>query len=160
MKELTDIYVDFRSRKPIYEQLVDNISSLVMRGILQPDEPIPSVRQLASELGINPNTIHKAFAELEKRGIIYSVVGRGSFVNYTVTDAVEQKQSELLAKISSAAKEAHGIGTSLDEVIKAATDGWQSGEDPNEIIPAGSARAPIDRKTRRSSRKGGDSSND
>ncbi len=160
MKELTDIYVDFRSRKPIYEQLVDNISSLVMRGILQPDEPIPSVRQLASELGINPNTIHKAFAELEKRGIIYSVVGRGSFVNYTVTDAVEQKQSELLARISSPAKEAHGIGTPLDEVIKAATDGWTSGEDPNEIIPAGSARAPIDRKTRRSSRKGGESSND
>ena len=64
------ISVDTRDRKPIYEQLTDNIKSLVLRGILKPDEQLPGVRTLAVELAINPNTISKAYAELERGGII------------------------------------------------------------------------------------------
>ena len=145
---MSEIYIDFRSRKPIYEQLIDNISSLVMRGIMQPDEPIPSVRQLASELGINPNTIHKAYMELERRGIIYSVIGRGSFINTTVNDAVTEKKLELYAKISSLAKEARNIGAPLDDVLTAAKEGWNDGEDPQEIIAVDYARAPMRHRTR------------
>ena len=64
------ITVDTRDRKPIYEQLTENIRRLVLQGILQPNEQLPSVRALAVELAINPNTIQKAYAELERQGII------------------------------------------------------------------------------------------
>lgn len=112
---MSSFYVDFKSRKPIYEQLVDNISSLVLRGILKPNESIPSVRQLAQELGINPNTIHKAYAELERRGIIYSSPGRGSFVSDDICPAHETKKADLRRALAASAKEAHDLGVTFDE---------------------------------------------
>ena len=63
------IYVDLRSRTPIFEQIIDAVQDLAIRGLMQPDEPLPSVRALAAELAINPNTIQKAYAELERRGV-------------------------------------------------------------------------------------------
>lgn len=75
------IEVDLHSRKPIYEQLVENITTLVMQGVLKADDQVPSVRQLAVELAVNPNTVQKAFTELERRGVLYSVAGKGRFVN-------------------------------------------------------------------------------
>ena len=88
------ITVDMRDRKPIYEQLIDNIRSLAVRGILKPDEHLPSVRQLAAELAINPNTIQKAYTELERQGVIYSLPGRGNFVagNISLVAETEQKR--------------------------------------------------------------------
>ena len=73
--------LDIRSRKPIYEQLVDKMKELIMNEILKPDEQLPSVRTLATELTVNPNTIQKAYRELEIQGFIYSIKGKGSFVN-------------------------------------------------------------------------------
>lgn len=73
--------LDMRSRKPIYEQLVDKIKELIMNEVVKPDEQLPSVRTLATELTINPNTIQKAYRELETQGFIYSIKGKGSFVN-------------------------------------------------------------------------------
>lgn len=74
------IQVDQRSREPIYEQIITRIEELVMLGIYQKDDQLPSVRALAGELAINPNTIQKAYAILEQNGIIYSRQGRGSFI--------------------------------------------------------------------------------
>lgn len=108
-------YVDVRSRKPIYEQLVENISSLILSGVLKPNDNIPSVRQLAGELGINPNTIHKAYAELERRGMIYSSPGRGSFVSDDITEAKNVKKAELIRALSNASHEAHDFGITYDE---------------------------------------------
>ncbi|MDN3017267.1 GntR family transcriptional regulator [Paenibacillus sp. BSR1-1] len=73
--------LDMRSRKPIYEQLVDKMKELIMNEVIKPDEQLPSVRTLATELTINPNTIQKAYRELETQGFIYSIKGKGSFVN-------------------------------------------------------------------------------
>ncbi|ULT57638.1 GntR family transcriptional regulator [Neobacillus drentensis] len=73
--------LDIRSRKPIYEQLVEKMKELIMNEVLKPDEQLPSVRTLATELTINPNTIQKAYRELEIQGFIYSIKGKGSFVN-------------------------------------------------------------------------------
>ncbi|WP_160725128.1 GntR family transcriptional regulator [Bacillus sp. USDA818B3_A] len=73
--------LDIRSRKPIYEQLVDKMKELIMNELLGPDEQLPSVRTLATELTVNPNTIQKAYRELEIQGFIYSIKGKGSFVN-------------------------------------------------------------------------------
>lgn len=72
--------LDVRSRKPIYEQLVDKIKELIINQVLGPDEKLPSVRTLSQELTINPNTIQKAYRELERQGYIYSVQGKGNFV--------------------------------------------------------------------------------
>ena len=73
--------IDTRSRIPIYEQLKNNIAGLIASGVLSEDEQLPSVRSLARELGINPNTVQRAYQELEGQGIIYQATGRGSFVS-------------------------------------------------------------------------------
>ena len=121
---MSSFYVDFKSRKPIYEQLVENVSSLVLRGILKPNDNIPSVRQLAGELGINPNTIHKAYAELERRGIIYSTPGRGSFVSDDIATAQNSKKNELRRSLQAAAKDAHDFGITYDEAEEIIRKEW------------------------------------
>ena len=72
--------IDTRSRIPIYEQLGQNIINLVASGALAPDDQLPSVRNLARDLGVNPNTVQKAYQELEGQGLIYQAAGRGSFI--------------------------------------------------------------------------------
>ena len=74
------ILIDYKDRRPLYEQIVEKLSDLMVRGVLAQDSQLPSVRSLATELSINPNTIQRAYAELERQGYIYSVKGRGSFV--------------------------------------------------------------------------------
>lgn len=94
------ILIDYKSRKPIYEQIIDNIKNLVVSGILKRDEQLPSVRQLAQQLAINPNTIQKAYAELERQGVIYSLKGRGSFVGSSLQELRTVQQKELLEQLS------------------------------------------------------------
>jgi GntR family transcriptional regulator len=89
------IILDYKDRRPIYEQIVDRFSELILSGVLKPDEKLPSVRSLAMDLSINPNTIQRAYGELERRGYLYSVKGRGNFVSYH-EELLEQKQMELL----------------------------------------------------------------
>lgn len=72
--------LDLRSREPIYEQLMEKIIELIVTNVLKPDEQLPAVRVLAAELTVNPNTVQKAYKELEHRGYIYSLPGKGSFV--------------------------------------------------------------------------------
>lgn len=74
------IVIDYRDKRPIYEQVTERFETLILNGILEPDEKLPSVRNLAVELSINPNTIQRAYAELERRGLIYSAKGKGNFV--------------------------------------------------------------------------------
>lgn len=74
------LQLDLQSRQPIYEQLMLKLSELVILGVLKADEQLPSVRALARDLGVNPNTVQKAYQELERREIIYSVAGKGSFI--------------------------------------------------------------------------------
>lgn len=73
--------IDYQNRKPIYEQIVDRFQMLIVTGAMEPDSQIPSVRSLAVDLSINPNTIQKAYAVLEKEGYIYPVKGRGNYVS-------------------------------------------------------------------------------
>lgn len=113
---MSAFYVDLKSRTPIYEQLVENISRMVLFGVLSPNESMPSVRQLASELGINPNTIQKAYAELERRGIIYSSPGRGSFVSDDVSALTEKRSLELKESLRSILSEAKNLGIKREDV--------------------------------------------
>ena len=74
------IVLDYQDRRSIYEQVTDKFQILILNGVLPPGSQMPSVRQLATELSVNPNTIQRAYMELEKLGLIYPVKGRGNFV--------------------------------------------------------------------------------
>ena len=75
------MFIDSMSRQPVYEQIVDQVEQMILSGLMRPGEQLPSVRSLSLELSINPNTIQKAYAELDGRGIIYTLPGRGGFVS-------------------------------------------------------------------------------
>ena len=86
------LQIDFRDARPIYEQVADGIEQLAMRGVMEPDSQLPSVRALAMELSINPNTIQKAYAMLEQEGFIYPVRGRGNFVSGDETQKKKKQE--------------------------------------------------------------------
>ncbi|MCI9147107.1 MAG: GntR family transcriptional regulator [Hungatella sp.] len=102
------IILDYRDRRPIYEQIVERFQELMMSGVLEQDAQLPSVRSLAMDLSINPNTIQRAYAELERQGYIYSVKGKGSFVadNSALKDS---KRQVILKKQEETALEAMGL---------------------------------------------------
>ena len=120
------ITVDYRDRRPIYEQLIDRFEDLIAAGALQPDEQLPSVRQLALELSINPNTIQRAYAELEKNGVIYSVKGRGSFVSPDFNHLQEFKSKSLLQEITTIARKAATLGLPCQTFVLAFENAYRN----------------------------------
>ncbi len=110
------IIIDYKDTRPIYEQIVEKCKKLILTGALRADEQMPSVRSLAMELSINPNTIQKAYAELERQGFTYTVKGRGSFV--TGGDGlVRQRREECAEQIRALVREAMEIGVTREELI-------------------------------------------
>ena len=89
--------IDVKSRVPIYEQLTENVKCLIIQGVLTPGEQLPSVRSLAQDLTINPNTIQKAYRELEREGYVISRPGKGSFVN-DMTDVMNKERISSLTE--------------------------------------------------------------
>ena len=118
------ICVDVKSRAPIYEQLISNIKSLVFNGLLKADEQLPSVRMLSRELTINPNTIQKAYTELERQGIIYSLPGRGNFVSANTEELARQKREKLLSEIMTDIKKARDSGLSREDIVFCLDEIW------------------------------------
>lgn len=78
--------VDLQSKVPIFEQIIKQILEFISIGVLLPHDKLPSVRQVASSIGVNPNTVSKAYQELENQGYIYSVKGKGCFISDNQTD--------------------------------------------------------------------------
>ena len=111
------IIIDYKDTRPIYEQIVEKIRTLILKGVLEPDSQLQSVRSLAMELSINPNTIQKAYAELERQGYVYTVKGRGNFVRYDKS-LMEVKKEELRKKLEEILKEADELGFSREEILK------------------------------------------
>jgi len=108
--------LDVRSRKPIYEQLVERLKELIITEILKIDEQLPSVRTLAQQLTINPNTIQKAYRELENQGYIYSIQGRGSFVSPARPVQNAEKLEEVKSTLVKLVSEALYIGMSVADI--------------------------------------------
>lgn len=107
--------IDLRERTPIYEQLYKKITELVIKGELKQDDKLPSVRELAKELGVNPNTVAKAFQMLERDNVIYSLQGRGSFIAAVQTDSLKERA---LSGFDLAVNEALKAGLSAEELIQ------------------------------------------
>lgn len=109
------ILIDYKSRTPIYEQIIENVKTLIVSGVLQRDEQLPSVRQLAQELAINPNTIQRAYEALEGEGYLYTVAGKGSFAAEQ-KNVDEGRRSELLSRFDAAAAELLFLGMTVREL--------------------------------------------
>jgi len=121
------ITVDLRDRKQLYEQLIDNIRQLILSGEIKPGEKLPSVRNLAKDLGINPNTIQKAYNELERQGVILTLPGRGSVV-LTETDELRKNQLKKIEEmLNGIAREAEMTGITKEEFLQAADNAWKMG---------------------------------
>ncbi|MED1471085.1 GntR family transcriptional regulator [Bacillus salipaludis] len=114
--------LDIRSRKPIYEQLVDKMKELIMNEVVKADEQLPSVRALATELSINPNTIQKAYRELESQGFIYSIKGKGSFVSPNNQVKDNEKITEVKKELEKLIIEALYLGIQAKEIIELIED--------------------------------------
>lgn len=110
------IALDYQSRVPIYRQIEDRVLELILLGVYTSDTQLPSVRSLAVELGINPNTIQKAYQELEQDGIIYTVTGKGCFVR-GVERAKEQLQDKATQQLRQALREARLAQLPLDRAL-------------------------------------------
>jgi len=114
--------LDFRSRVPIYEQLVEKFRELIINNVLKPDEQLPPVRVLAGELTVNPNTIQKAYRELEHQGYIYSVPGRGNFVMPAIPGNQSIRLENLKQKLLRIILEMHYLGMKEEDIISIIKD--------------------------------------
>lgn len=116
--------VDPRSDVPIYQQLVDGVKEAVARGILAPGDKLPSVRKLAGRIAINPNTIAKAYQELERAGVIETLRGRGTFVAEVRTRGIdrEEKMGRMREMLEKVLVEAYYLQMEEDEVLAMAEE--------------------------------------
>ncbi|HIX73282.1 MAG TPA: GntR family transcriptional regulator [Candidatus Anaerobutyricum stercoripullorum] len=139
------IILDYSDKRPIYEQIVDKMQILIANGALEPDEKLPSVRSLAVELSINPNTIQRAYSELERSGFIYSVKGRGNFVRAD-EHLKEKRQAKILESLRKQVISCREQGITREKILHCVDNVYQDGRD--------SGRTSMPREEREEGQKG------
>lgn len=113
------ITIDAADARPIYVQIMDEIKRAVVVGTVEADDPLPSVRQLAGELRVNPNTVQQAYRELERDGLVYVRRGQGTFVSSTA-DHSERERRQLASVVAERAlREAYRNGLTAAELLDA-----------------------------------------
>lgn len=112
------IEVAISDPRPIYLQIMDEVKRGVVLGTIQPDEVLPSVRQLAAELRVNPNTVQQAYRELERDGVVYVKRGQGTFIAQN-SGGADERGALTAAVAERAARDAFRNGVSIDELIEA-----------------------------------------
>ena len=115
--------INYRDPRPIYEQIRDEVQKLILTGVIPPGERLPSVRELAQELAINPNTIQRAYRELEQGGYIDSVPGKGNFAALS-PEAAARRRLELAERLRQTAAELRSLGATEAELRA-----WIGGEE-------------------------------
>ncbi len=119
------ISLNYRDSRPIYEQIKDGLRKLIVTGAIGADDKLPSVRSLATQLAINPNTIQRAYNELEGEGYIYSVPGKGSFAAADA-GADENRRRELMDKVRELLTELRYLGVGQEELLALIKEGESS----------------------------------
>lgn len=110
--------LDLKSRKSIYEQVIDNVKELIVTGVLPSEAKLPSVRELSRTLTVNPNTVQKAYRELEHQGYIYTVTGLGCFVAAKSEKQADMKRiGQIMEELVLAVRELMYLGISAEELI-------------------------------------------
>ena len=117
------ISLDYRDGRPLYQQVKDDLRRMMLTGLLPPDEKLPSVRSLATQLAINPNTIQRAYSELETEGYIYSVAGKGSFAA-SGGDEQRRRIRELTEQLTPVLEELKTLGYTQEALLQL----WKGGE--------------------------------
>ena len=118
------IHIDRQSRVPVFEQIKNEIMTLISLGVLKPHAKLPSIRQVASKTGVNINTVKKAFSELETHGVIYSVPGTGSFVNLNALSD-ENLRRNAFQEVETAVLAAKAKGIALQEILETVSKVYQ-----------------------------------
>ena len=114
------IQIDDTDPRPIYQQIVDEVRRAVVTGSARPDDALPSVRQLAADLKVNPNTVQQAYRELEREGLVYGRRGQGTFVAELPVRAASRERDVLALSVAQRAlRDAHRNGLSVDELLDA-----------------------------------------
>lgn len=111
------ILIDHKDRRPIYEQIIERFQQMILCGAIQPNTAMPSVRSLAMDLSLNPNTIQRAYQELERTGYIYTIKGKGSFVSDTEA-AADYKRQELQKEMQVHVDKALLAGIAVEELLE------------------------------------------
>lgn len=109
------IQLNYRDSRPIYEQVKESFRKMIVSGAMEPNEKLPSVRNLASEMSINPNTIQRAYNELESEGLVYSIPGKGNFVMDKI-ERDEKKVNMLIGRLRETANELKYLGLNANEL--------------------------------------------
>lgn len=118
------IVLDYRDSRPLYQQVKASLRRMMLTGLLEPDEKLPSVRSLATQLAINPNTIQRAYAELEAEGYIYAVAGRGSFVSAGDGEHL-RRIAELTGRLVPLLEELKSLGYTREQLLAL----WEGGDE-------------------------------
>lgn len=106
-----------RDPRPIYEQIMEQLRKYLMTGVISENEKLPSVRELSQSLTINPNTIQRAYRELENQGYIYSIPGKGSFAA-SRTDISDQRKAKILEEFETSSRELLFLGETAESLCK------------------------------------------
>lgn len=120
--------VNPKSRQPIYEQLVEQLRKQLFLGVAQAGQALPSVRQLATELGINPNTIQKAYRRMEAEGMIISVPGKGSFISDDLADMLKKQRDEQIERTKGQIRLCREMGLDKALIVKLTDDIYGEGD--------------------------------
>lgn len=121
--------LDLLSRTPVYEQIIKQLESFVLSGILEPHSQLPSVRGLSVQLSINPNTIQKAYSELDRKGIIYSVPGRGCFVSEDAKKILSSLGRDKMTALDELVSELKLASIPLEDIIERVKVTYMKGEE-------------------------------
>jgi len=124
------ILLDYRDKRPIYEQVVEKLERLIVSGGLEPLTKMPSVRSLAMELSVNPNTVQRAYAQLEQDGYLYTVSGRGTFVT-AENEWRENKQGKVLKEWKNMTLQAKEAGIGMEQLQKALQEVFEESNTDN-----------------------------
>ncbi len=119
--------IRLEGKQPIYEQLYNGIARLISAGELKPDEKLPAVREVAKQFGVNPNTVQKAYAQLEQAGLIHSIPAKGSYVS-AADGAADALRAEALKRTEQELRSAYCAGVSLEQINKLTEEIWGDGE--------------------------------
>ena len=111
------VFLDYRDARPIYTQICDGIRQQIITGVLREGDKLPSVRELATQLTINPNTIQRAYRELEMEGWMVSKTGKGCFVS-GVPGGMEQKKQEMLQQLDALAEQCQALGMTRQQLAE------------------------------------------
>jgi GntR family transcriptional regulator len=109
------IIIDHKDKRPMYEQIIERFRQMILCGVMEPNSPMPSVRSLAMELSINPNTIQRAYQELERMGYIYTIKAKGSYVSEQAVKE-DNKRREILNDLQPIVDKAYMTGFNESDI--------------------------------------------